>query len=161
VVGLGLISTEFLIMSFWPTIPSYAEVWFGTATVVAGMTFATITATDSLLSAVPSNASGVGSALNDVTREIGGALGVAILGAILSVKFVKDVNPHIQMLPASTRTLITHSLSSGLMNAPSGIVRSYVKEAWMNGFTEAMFVSFIVLGIMTFIVGFIFPKTNK
>ena len=41
-------------------------------------------ATDAVMGALPVGKAGVGSAVNDTTRQVGGALGVAILGSILS-----------------------------------------------------------------------------
>ena len=50
----------------------------------AGMALSTGPATDSILASLPPAKAGVGSAVNDTTREFGGALGVAIVGSILS-----------------------------------------------------------------------------
>ena len=47
-----------------------------------GMGLAMAPATDSIMGSLPPEKAGVGSAMNDTTREIGGALGVAILGSI-------------------------------------------------------------------------------
>ncbi len=44
-------------------------------------------ATDSIMGSVPKEKAGVGSAMNDTTRQAGGAIGVAVLGSILSSKF--------------------------------------------------------------------------
>ena len=40
-------------------------------------------ATDSVMGAVPEAKAGVGSAMNDVTRQVGGALGVAVIGSLI------------------------------------------------------------------------------
>ncbi|NUP51486.1 MAG: MFS transporter [Catenulispora sp.] len=50
----------------------------------AGMALATGPATDAILAALPESKAGVGSAVNDTTREFGGALGVAVVGSVLS-----------------------------------------------------------------------------
>jgi DHA2 family multidrug resistance protein-like MFS transporter len=50
----------------------------------AGMALATGPATDAILAALPEARVGVGSAINDTTRELGGALGVAIAGSVMS-----------------------------------------------------------------------------
>ena len=44
-------------------------------------------ATDSIMGSLPREKAGVGSAVNDTTREVGGALGVAILGSILAASY--------------------------------------------------------------------------
>ncbi len=53
----------------------------------AGMALAVGPATDAIMAAVPRDAAGAGSALNDATREVGGALGVAVVGSTMSSVF--------------------------------------------------------------------------
>jgi MFS transporter, DHA2 family, multidrug resistance protein len=53
----------------------------------AGMALATGPATDAILAALPTAKAGVGSAVNDTIRELGGALGVAVVGSMLSWSF--------------------------------------------------------------------------
>ncbi len=48
-------------------------------------------ATDAVMGAVPEANAGVGSALNDVTRNVGGALGVGIMGSIVNFIYSSDV----------------------------------------------------------------------
>ena len=49
-----------------------------------GMGLAMAPATEAVMGSLPKDKAGVGSAVNDTTRQVGGALGVAILGSILS-----------------------------------------------------------------------------
>ena len=49
-------------------------------------------ATDSIMGSLPPEKAGVGSAMNDTTREIGGALGVAIMGSITSAVYTTRIN---------------------------------------------------------------------
>jgi EmrB/QacA subfamily drug resistance transporter len=50
----------------------------------AGMGLAGAPATDSIMNALPPARANIGSAINDTTRELGGALGVAVVGSIVS-----------------------------------------------------------------------------
>ena len=50
----------------------------------AGMGLAGAPATESIMGALPPDRADIGSAVNDTTRELGGALGVAIVGSIMS-----------------------------------------------------------------------------
>lgn len=61
-------------------------------------------ATESIMSSVPPDQAGAGSALNDTTREIGGALGVAILGSIVSSVYTPKVSPLVNAIPDSVMT---------------------------------------------------------
>lgn len=53
----------------------------------AGMSLTAAPATGSIMSAVPHAKAGVGSAVNDTTREVGGALGIAVLGSVSSAAY--------------------------------------------------------------------------
>ncbi len=48
-------------------------------------------ATDSVMGAVPESKAGVGSAMSDVTRQVGGALGVAVIGSIIGSAYSGDM----------------------------------------------------------------------
>jgi DHA2 family multidrug resistance protein-like MFS transporter len=64
----------------------------GLAAIGAGMGATTTPATAMLVSAVPPEKAGVGSAMNDVTREAGAAFGVAVLGSVLAYRFTGRVS---------------------------------------------------------------------
>jgi hypothetical protein len=49
-------------------------------------------ATGSIMSAVPHAKAGVGSAVNDTTREVGGALGIAVLGSVSSAVYRSSID---------------------------------------------------------------------
>lgn len=83
-VGFTFISSGFAVLAFaapsWPYLPlGAAYVLLGT-----GMGITAAPATGNIMSAVPDAKAGVGSAVNDTTREFGGALGIAVLGSIIA-----------------------------------------------------------------------------
>ena len=50
--------------------------------------------TDTVMAAVPERDAGVGSALNDVSRQLGGALGVAIIGSVVNDAYRSNLADH-------------------------------------------------------------------
>lgn len=56
-------------------------------------------ATESIMSSVPLEEAGAGSAVNDTTREAGGTLGVAVLGSIVASVYTTKVGPRIDAIP--------------------------------------------------------------
>lgn len=56
-------------------------------------------ATESIMASVPLEEAGAGSAVNDTTREVGGALGVALLGSIMSSIYSDRVHDKIAGIP--------------------------------------------------------------
>jgi EmrB/QacA subfamily drug resistance transporter len=75
-----------------------------------GMGLSITPATDSVMGAVPKENAGVGSAMNDTTRQVGGALGVAVLGSLLSTSFSSHITDVATSLPAAQAALVRNSV---------------------------------------------------
>ncbi len=56
-------------------------------------------ATESIMASLPLDEAGAGSAVNDTTREVGGTLGVAVLGSIVASYYTTRVSPVIDNVP--------------------------------------------------------------
>ncbi|MGH9126295.1 MAG: MFS transporter [Acidimicrobiales bacterium] len=85
--GLALGAAGLWFLALTTTSSGYGHVLIGLLILGAGLIVMMVPATDSIMGSLPLGQAGVGSAMNDTTREIGGALGVAILGSILSSKY--------------------------------------------------------------------------
>src|SRR5688572_6757523 len=82
----------------------------------AGMALTMAPATESIMGSLMPEQAGVGSAANDTTREVGGALGFAVLGSILSSVFggrMVDVLAGGQ-LPEEPRHVAEHSVTGAV-----------------------------------------------
>jgi DHA2 family multidrug resistance protein-like MFS transporter len=83
--GLLLMSAGFIVAA---RAPYYAGYWqvivVAMVLMAAGLALSTGPATDAILGSLPAAKVGVGSAVNDTTREVGGALGVAVVGSVMS-----------------------------------------------------------------------------
>ena len=66
-----------------------------------GVAFTTAPATNAIVSSVPLAKSGVGSAVNDTTREVGGALGIAVMGSLVTSAYQSTMHATVQ--PAAGR----------------------------------------------------------
>jgi EmrB/QacA subfamily drug resistance transporter len=60
-------------------------------------------ATESIMSVVPREKAGAGAAVNNAVRQIGGALGVAILGSVLAATYSAQLGRAVDALPADAR----------------------------------------------------------
>jgi EmrB/QacA subfamily drug resistance transporter len=89
--GLVLVAVAMLVLSGVSVTSGYPLVGLVLIIVGVGMALAMAPATDSIMGSLPPEKAGVGSAVNDTTREVGGALGVAILGSIMSSVYRKEV----------------------------------------------------------------------
>jgi len=92
VIGLLWISLSDVSTPYW-------RVAIGLVIVASGPALAMPTLTGGILSSVPLRKSGVGSAVNDTTREVGGAIGIAVIGTIISSVYGARVADSLTGLP--------------------------------------------------------------
>jgi MFS family permease len=98
VTGMFVFAAGLVVASTSTVTSGYPRV--GTAMILmgVGMGFAMAPATESIMGSLPEQHAGVGSAVNDTSREVGGALGVAVLGSMLTSLYTSQLDA---MLPAS------------------------------------------------------------
>jgi EmrB/QacA subfamily drug resistance transporter len=89
--GLLVIATSLLSLSFIHATTPYVVVISLFCVMAAGMGMTTAPATESVMGSLPREKAGVGSAVNDTTRQVGGALGVAVIGSIVSSVYAANV----------------------------------------------------------------------
>lgn len=74
-------------------------------------------ATESIMSVVPREKAGAGSAVNNTVRQVGGALGVAILGSLTSAVYRGDLGDKVNVLPQQYRDEARESIGGTLEGA--------------------------------------------
>jgi EmrB/QacA subfamily drug resistance transporter len=123
VPGLVLVSLSLLLFSiqdetssFWSLLPALIVGGFGMAMAMAPTTSAA-------MGSVPIDKAGVGSAVINSMRQVGGSVGIAVLGAIIATRFDQShPNPHafVQGFQLSTRVAAGIALA-GVLVAAFGI----------------------------------------
>jgi MFS family permease len=78
----------------------------------AGMGTVMPPATESVMSVVPRNRGGAGSAITNISRQVAVALGVAVLGSILAQAYRAQLAPRLGVLPAAVRGPATASIAA-------------------------------------------------
>ena len=133
VVGLGM-----AVFSRVGTDTPYVILALALVLLAAGMAISAAPATGSIMSAVPLAKAGVGSAMNDTTREVGGALGIAVFGSIVNSLYRANLDLGGLELPASAAAEIKDSVG-GAANAVSqtGVDGGAVIERAASAFTHA------------------------
>jgi MFS family permease len=85
--GLVLIAAGLVVISRVETVSPYWLLLAGLIPLGAGMGAAMTPATTAITEGLPAAQQGVGSALNDLSREVGGALGIAVIGSIVTATY--------------------------------------------------------------------------
>ena len=89
--GLLVMTTSLVLLSFIQRDTSYSLVIAIFCLMAVGMGLTMAPATESIMGSLPREKAGVGSAVNDTTRQVGGALGVAIIGSIVSSAYASRI----------------------------------------------------------------------
>jgi EmrB/QacA subfamily drug resistance transporter len=119
----------------------------------AGLFLAMVPATNSIMGSLPPAKAGVGSAMNNTTRQIGGALGVAILGSILTSIYRSQIGTSLAALPASALDTARSSIGGAIAvgNAVGGsqgaAIISVAKNAFVDGMTRGLEVGAVFLAM--------------
>ena len=104
------------------------------------------TATNSVIGSVPQGQSGVGSATNAVALQVGGALGVAVIGSVLSARYQSHLTRALagHYVPASALHAIVGSLGGALTvadtagGATGALLAHLARAAFMSGNATAL-----------------------
>jgi EmrB/QacA subfamily drug resistance transporter len=164
-LGMGLAATGLLFFSLVKTDTPYLILIIPMVVMSAGMALSTPSLTGSIMSAVPLGKAGVGSAMNDTTRELGGALGVAVLGSLVASRYDSQIAGVLSGLSGSAQAQANESLAGALQVAQTSGARGAdiaqgAKDAYVNGMNIATLVAAIVAGIGAVIVYRMLPSTR-
>jgi EmrB/QacA subfamily drug resistance transporter len=79
-----------------------------------GMGFTTAPATEAIMGVVPKEKAGIGSAVNDATRELGATLGVAIIGSVYASLYASGIEDAAGSLPAAAVDTASESIGAAI-----------------------------------------------
>ena len=173
VPGLAIIAGGFLLMTTWPTVPSYWDFLLAMSIITLGMAMVMTPATTMLMSSVPRNRSGMGSAMNDTTRELGASLGIAVLGSMIANAYTSNVAPVVEGLPAEAGAVVQDSLAGAIavtdqMAAAGGEAATAAAQlataaqaAFMDANQHAMLISAIIAGVTALVMLVALPRGEK
>jgi EmrB/QacA subfamily drug resistance transporter len=157
-VGLTLVAAGLLVIASLTPQSSYAMVALGLVIAGIGMGCTTAPATNAIVSSVPLAKSGVGSAVNDTTREVGGALGIAVLGSLVASAYHSTMATKVVGLPADLAAKAQDSV--GVVKAVAGTQLAVdAKNAFTDAFGTALVAAAVVALVCAGIVLAFFPRT--
>ncbi|GAB2587942.1 MFS transporter [Paractinoplanes abujensis] len=138
--GIALAAAGLALMAALVSVDGgYLSVLPGMLAMGLGMGLSMTPSTEAITSSLPRDRQGVASALNDVTREFGTALGVALLGAILSAGYRAAIDSRLPGAPEPVR--------ENIANAGPGVLRA-AQESFVDGWQQAMWAGVAVLTLL-------------
>jgi len=116
----------------------------------AGMGLVMPPSTEAVMSVVPRQRAGAGSALTNTARQVSGALGVAVLGSVLAQVYRSQLSPHLGNLPAAARDAATGSITaSQAVAARLGPAGRELARFADSSFVHAMHVTTLISAAIT------------
>lgn len=162
--GMAAVAAGLLVLRLAGTGDGYPMVATTLFLVGGGMGFAMSPLTVVMIRALPRSKQGVASAINSTARELGGALGVAILGSLSAPVYAAGVRPASAILPGDAGKAVSDSLAgagvvAGYLPAPQAeALMAMARSAFVDGMNVAVTVGAIVaiagaLVALTFLPG--------
>jgi MFS transporter, DHA2 family, integral membrane protein len=130
-----------------------------------GMAITMTPLTTLIMSSVPLSRAGVGSAMNDTTRELGGALGVAVLGSIITSQYTSALSGTIAGLPEQARSVADSGLSGALRvagelgGAEGARLAESARQAFVDGLGWAALVGAAAVFTAAVVTRFLLPRS--
>jgi EmrB/QacA subfamily drug resistance transporter len=149
VTGLVIVSIALFVLTTLSISSGYLPVALSIAILGLGMGTTMAPATDSIMGSLPLGKAGVGSAMNDTTRQVGGALGVAIVGSIMSSSYSSHMVAAVKNLPPQAAAAARNSVGAATAVASkagplgAGILRA-AHVAYINAMGDAVMVAAVV-----------------
>ena len=162
-VGLSCIAFGLAVFSTLGVHSSLVNVYVGFMPLALGMAITMTPLTTLIMSSVPLGRAGVGSAMNDTTRELGGALGVAVLGSVVTSQYASGIAGAVLGLPDAARALVTSGLSGGLavgaqIGGPQGdAIAAAAKQAFVDGLGAAALAGAALVVVAALVARFLLP----
>jgi EmrB/QacA subfamily drug resistance transporter len=142
-VGMLLFAAGLAVAATVSTDSGYGLLAVAMVLMGAGMGLAGAPSTESIMGSLPPERATIGSAVNDTTRELGGALGVAIVGSVMSSLYAAKLSDTLpDSVPPAATEAARESLGAGTQLGPD--IANAAREAFVHAMSGASLVVAIV-----------------
>jgi predicted MFS family arabinose efflux permease len=152
VTGLCTIAAAMIGLSFLDPTSSYPRAIANLMLLGVGIALSTVPATESIMGSLPPEKAGVGSAVNDTTRQVGAALGVAVIGSVVAARYttVLTKSAAAAQLTAAQTAKAVSSLGNALSVAQELGARATAfvvsaRDAFMQAFASGVRIGAVVV----------------
>ncbi|WP_308297505.1 MFS transporter [Tsukamurella paurometabola] len=150
-LALALLAAGFVTVSRMDTDSGYLPFLCGLMIAGVGIGLASSTGTTAIVGSLPIEKQGVASAMNDTTREVGSAIGIALMGAVYSSTYTANL-PDLDGLPPEAAEAARESAAGGLavadrLGAAGTRLADAVRAAFMDGLSSSMIVVAVIVAV--------------
>jgi EmrB/QacA subfamily drug resistance transporter len=158
--GLTMVAVALTLMTTLSATDGYGQLVWRMMLMAAGMGLVMAPATESIMGSLPRAKAGVGSAVNDTTRQTGGLLGVAVIGSVFASVYASRVGAAVRgtSINAQVADNAKRSIGDALAIAQRLHLTTFeraAKDAFVAGMHRGMLVAVLAAGIGA-VVAFMF-----
>ncbi|MDO0930592.1 MFS transporter [Streptomyces sp. DG2A-72] len=163
-VGIALAGVGLVLMALFVSVDGgYLTILPGMLAMGIGMGLSMTPSTEAITSSLPREKQGVASALNDITREFGTALGVAMLGALLSAGYRSAIDDRLNGVPQGTADTAREGIAnavevSGSTGSHAQQIVHGAQQSFVDGWQQAMWAGVAVMGALFVYIALRGPK---
>jgi Na+/melibiose symporter-like transporter len=153
--GAALAGAGLVFMGLFVSVEGgYLSILPGLVAMGLGMGLSMTPSTEAITGSLPRDKQGVASALNDITREFGTALGVALLGALLSAGYRGSINGKLSGVPQEAADVAREGVAnavdvSGSTGSHAAQIVHAARESFVDGWQRAMWVGAAVMVVLS------------
>jgi len=142
-VGLLLLGAGLFVISLLDVDSGYLPFLGGLVLAGVGIGLSGAVGTSAITGSLGRGQQGVASAMNDTTREVGSAVGIALMGSIYGSHYRSSLPASVNGLPADAAESVRHSAAAGLyvadrLGAQGAALADGVKSAFMDGLSASL-----------------------
>ncbi|MGE0880663.1 MAG: MFS transporter [Acidimicrobiia bacterium] len=155
--GLAIMSAGLLLTVLLDVDSSYFVFVVCLSLFALGMGQAMPPSTSAIMTSLPLNKAGVGSAVNDTTREVAGALGIAVLGSLMTSGYRSHL---LSGAPADAKLGVAQAVAIGSRSPDGAALVDSARQAFMTGMHTA-FIGAAIASVLGAILAFtVLPKNR-
>lgn len=152
VFGLAIFGIAFAWIAVSATNQPYLQIAAQMVIMGTGLGLTSTPATESILSVLPPAKAGVGSAVNDATREAGGALGVAVIGSVFSSAYLSRLTASpVHELPAPAFAAARNSVAAALVIARQAPDSPHLIQGVITSFMSGLHFACVIAAVICWV----------
>lgn len=164
--GIAVAALGLALMALFVSVDGgYLSILPGLLAIGLGMGLSMTPSTEAITASLPREKQGVASALNDVTREFGTALGVALLGALVSAGYRGAIGDRLDGIPQGAADTAREGIANAAEVAPSTGSHAQsllhaAQQSFVDGWQQAMWAGVAVMGALFLYIALRAPENR-